>query len=270
MLTKVLLGIGLIICAAITVVFALRNTNSDQPAQFMVSDHAHRASYVVCGGAGSILHSECMLPIIREAYREIGINITYKSLPSLRSLEMANSVYDAEMGRVPEFIREYSNLDVVPVPLLEFRICAYSLNPNIRIDSWDDIFQYSIARRRGVKLLDIKLDKHEQCIVVDDIKQVAELLAIKRIDLAVSVEVDFEYALKGLLDAGAQLKPIYMQPVMSAYVYHPINKRNADLIPDLSQVLRRMVDNGNMQLHWRRFVTGVEKIIVPLSVSAPP
>ena len=270
MLTKILVGISLLVCVGIAVALALSNASREQSANFVVPDHADRASYVVCGGAGSVLHGECMLPIIRQAYKEIGINITYKSLPSLRSLEMANSVYDAEMGRVPEYIKAYENLTTVPVPLMEFRVCAYSYNPDIIINSWDDIFQYRIARRRGVKLLDIKLDKHEQCIVVDDIKQVAELLAIKRIDLAVSVEVDFEYALKELLDAGEQIDRIFMQPVLAAHVYHPINKRNADLIPELSKVLQRMVDDGDIQRRWQLFVAGVEEIIVPLPLAARP
>ena len=266
MSVKVVYGFSAVAVAILlAVILSILIVGEDEPAiDLEVSSQVNRATYMVAGVQGSVFHGQILRPLLREAYEKIGIQITYKEFPALRALDMANSQFDAEVGRTPAYIKQYDQLETVPVNLMDFNLNVYSHDPNIRIRSFDDLQQYVIARRRGVKLLDIKLAEHPNCIVVESTDQIIELLSIGRIDLVIGVEVDFEYAVKSLLDEGRHVDKIYVHTVLSNPIHHPIHKRNADLIPDLSKALQDMVDQGRFAQRMDEFMAGVRNTVVRL------
>lgn len=266
---KTLIGIGICgFCAlAIVVTLAYVAESTEPQMHIHVAGEARQARYIVAGGEASVVHGQYLMPLIKEAYEKIGIKIDYKALPSLRSLEMANSVYDAEMGRTPAYIKEYERLTVVPVQLTTFNANVYTHDPSIHIKHIDDLNKYTIARRRGVKLLDQQFANHPDCIIVHDLVQMVELLAIKRIDVVLAVEMDFNYAIYELQTRGKKVPQLYYSTLFKSPIFHPINKKNSDLIPDLSRVLEDMVKGGEFQRRFDELFDPVRDMALPIEIN---
>lgn len=108
--------------------------------------------FIISGGENSIMHGKVLLPILRQAYAEIGIDIVYKPLPAARSLRLANTLYSGEVARYTEAMADYPNLMKVPVLFMHVRASAYSRDPTIQIKNWEDLDPYRVVVRRGVAL----------------------------------------------------------------------------------------------------------------------
>ena len=208
--------------------------------------------YIICGGAGSVLHEKLMWPIIQEAYLEIGIDARLKSLPALRSLEMAHSTYDGEVGRLVEVIKQYKNLIPVPVQLLPLDLCVFTLEGDEEVKQWSDLTGKAVGIRRGVMYIEKKMRGHEDTLIVEHLEQAVGLLAHKRLDVVVAVELDFYNAVKAQRAKGVNIPPIKVNRFERVWIHHCVNKKNKHLISALSKVLGRMVEEGRFDQVMRK------------------
>lgn len=91
-----------------------------------------------------------MEAILTEAYRRIGTAVTFKCLPPKRDLIWANNfTIDASAIRSKEALQDYPNLVEVQVPLFQYRLCAFTADPDITIHTWKDLRGYRVGAALG-------------------------------------------------------------------------------------------------------------------------
>ncbi|WP_269531106.1 ABC transporter substrate-binding protein [Chitinimonas sp. BJYL2] len=183
--------------------------------------------------------------ILGEAYRRIGYRMVLDRLPSLRSLNMANSgQYDAELGRVAGVGVQYPNLRAVPTPLGNVQIFAVSLSDTIRPRNWQELASYRIGTIRGAKVV----EQHTKGMAVSYAPTEANLMAMLqrgRVEVLVLSDVLANRALARIRQQSSV--PPVVTPFERIPVFHYVHQRNQHLIAPLDEALKSMHKDGTVE-----------------------
>ena len=88
--------------------------------------------------------------IAREVFRRIGVSISIEVVPGERSLRNLNSgVDDATFVRIEGIEKAYPNLVRVPEKVMDWSFVAFSTDPAITINSWEDLTGRTVAYMNG-------------------------------------------------------------------------------------------------------------------------
>ena len=202
--------------------------------------------FIITGAEGSLLHGCVLVPILRQAYKNIGIDIQYKPLPATRSIRMANTVYDAEVCRYEKMLVPFEDLVIVPPVLTEIRACVFSKKELPAVQDWQGLSSYRLAIRRGVVLFEQKTQNITERMQCTDLQQAILMLMNERVDVVLAMKIDFYHALNEMKQHNIVPRDVifYAQEFIQIPVHHIINKRHQGIIPDLSAELHKMVDAG--------------------------
>ena len=199
-------------------------------------------------GIWHIAENKCDMPemeaILAEAYRRIGATVTFKCLPPKRDLVWANdNKIDASAIRAKEVLRDYPNLVEVPVPLLQYSLCAFTANSDITIHNANDLQRHSVGITLG-KIADETLLQqygvNYQTFVSP--KSAISLLLKGRLDVFVHDCLSCKSFLQQL-----QLKNVVFHPLYTGYAYHVINRKHKNIIPKLSGAFTSMIQDGTLK-----------------------
>ena len=181
--------------------------------------------------------------VSREAFRRLGVEVQVVNNPSERSLQMANQgEVDGEGLRVAGLNTNYPNLIQVPERFTGISFVAFSKDALIRLDDgWESLKPYRIAFINGWKLFEAYAGDAKIVRKVDQPEQLFRMLDAGHIDLALYTRADGVALIRNLgLHSIAPLSPSLKDVDM--YLY--LNKRHADLVPRLANVLRAMESDG--------------------------
>ncbi len=156
--------------------------------------------------------------VLIEAYKKIGIKVEVLRVPSKRSLTMSNSGQsDGEVHRIKSITQNFTNLIQSPVSINHVDIVAFSTYPGT-------IFP------------------HVQTVSIS--KQGLMMLANNRAEIFLGDSLSGPATIKE-----NNIQGVYMlsPPVKTIYMYHCLNKKNAHLIPEISQVLKAMEASGSIK-----------------------
>lgn len=190
--------------------------------------------------------------VLREAYRHIGLTVRFNDLPGQRALEWANNgLTDGDAARIWGSEKKYPNLIPVKTPVVYFTGIAFAKHPIGNIERWEDLKGMRIGIVRGIRYSVIGTRGMDP-FPADDMTHLFTLLDKGRIEVAVAVleagkiEIEKHFKGKGIHSVG--------RPLHSAPLYHFINKRNKEIVPELDSVLREMTRTGEMERLWRQAV----------------
>lgn len=179
-------------------------------------------------------------PIIREAYRRLGIDLQTALLPRERSLLSADSgETDGEMIRIAGINAQYINLIRVPEPVFTFDVIAFTAGLKFAVNGWESLRPYSLCVPRGLKAAE-KNTEGMQRMVANTTDQAILMLSGGRCQVAIlghELWPDVERLHAGPLRA---LDP----PIVRIPLYHYLNRRHADLVPKLAATLITMRNDG--------------------------
>lgn len=182
--------------------------------------------------------------VLEQAYKNIGIKVTFKYLPAERSLAHSNSgKYDGEIMRVSLVSEIYENLIKIPVPIYTIKLVAMSRKDCEPISNWHNLAPYFIGIRRGIKVAEIRtasMTVH----VGNDYSELVELLIKKRIDCVVLSELQ---ALKFTKEIAENDLVIHETVLETIWGYHFLHKKNKDIIPALLEELNKMEQSGDIE-----------------------
>lgn len=91
--------------------------------------------------------------IYTEAFARLGYQFRYQVVPPIRASMMADTgKVDGEPARVFAYGLKYKNLIRVEEPILESKLTAYAINPNIQLTDWGSLLNhpYRIEYYRGI------------------------------------------------------------------------------------------------------------------------
>lgn len=182
--------------------------------------------------------------VLTEAYRRIGIEISFKTLPPLRALKLSNTgKLDGEMHRVTDIEKTHPNLIKIPVPINKIEVIAFTIKEDITIQNTNDLKPYTIGIRHGIKFSkDIThgLKVHE----VNKTDQLFRMLGLWRIDVALSTRTA---GLKVIKKLDLKKVNIPAKPLVTLDLYHYLHSKHQHIIPLITDSLTTMESEGWIQ-----------------------
>ena len=182
--------------------------------------------------------------IIREAYKKLGIELVIKTLPAERALQSSNSgAIDGELVRIAGIEEGYPNLIRIPVSHVTAEQMAFGRDKTIIIDGWQSLAPYKLAFHRGYKVAEKNTEGMNRYLTGTD-EAAFRMVATGRMDLALANRFTGERVINELgLDTVVMISP----PVQVDPLYHYLNKKHADLVPQITAVLREMEADGEIE-----------------------
>jgi polar amino acid transport system substrate-binding protein len=184
--------------------------------------------------------------IMKEAYRELDIELKVIRQPAQRALQTANAgLVDGELSRVKKIGANLNNLIRVPVIINHIEGTAFSKNNAIVIQGWESIKPYKVGIVRGVKFAENgTFDAGIKPIVANDFVAMMNMLDKRRVEVAIFPLINGLAVLKKENIQGIKaLSP----PIASIPLYHYLHKKNENLIPRLQAVLQAMQKAGRFE-----------------------
>jgi polar amino acid transport system substrate-binding protein len=195
--------------------------------------------YVISVPAGSPLEAFARQEF-GEAYHRLGIDVTFASVPSARSLEMANEgASDADAGRTAEVGARFDNLVRVPSTIIELEYRAISRDRKIAVTGWDSLKGHRICVLLGDKLIESHTDGLDR-EMARGMPSALKMLQAGRCDVLIASQ--FAWSEFDNIAPGKYCESD--APLLSVAIYHFVNKRHADLVPELTRILDSMHKDG--------------------------
>jgi polar amino acid transport system substrate-binding protein len=186
--------------------------------------------------------------VLERAYQKIEISIEIRELPGTRGLFYSNAGQtDGEAFRVEEIEKSYTNLCRIEVPI--FTNCLYLFVKKGRefsVDGWASIPpDCRVGFQRGVQIIEKNTQAHQiKTERARHADQLFTMLKYDRVDAVIAGGDQFaRQGGKLERDNIIQLRP----PVHSHPLYHYLHISHADLIPQITEVLREMLADGELQ-----------------------
>ncbi|MEJ6000174.1 substrate-binding periplasmic protein [Paucibacter soli] len=176
--------------------------------------------------------------LLRDAYRQLGIEIRIERMPGARSLLSANSgATDGELHRKAGLEHDYPNLIRVPVALQQYELVAFARDPDLDVSDWHRLRLLRVAYVRGMRIVEEHL-ADMQPMPVASLTQAFQMLRRGRVDLVLANRVSGMTIAHSL---GAD-RVVALEPPLAAFpVFHYLNKRHAELADPLAAALRRVL-----------------------------
>ncbi len=188
--------------------------------------------------------------ILAEAYQHIGMKIEVEYLPGERALRMSNSGNtDGELQRILHINKKYPNLVMVPVSIGAFGGYVFTKNTEFQVNGWESLKPYKIGIVRGVKFTE-KGTKGMKVFQASNVVKLFNLLNKGRIDILVTAHFS---GLNAIKKTGVKGVKILSPPVEEYALYHYLHKKNADLIPKLIPILKKMEKEGRIKEIWDQY-----------------
>ncbi|MBE7636952.1 hypothetical protein GUA87_08855 [Sneathiella sp. P13V-1] len=191
--------------------------------------------YIISGQATE--ESLVIKPIIRAAYKAIGVYPVFKYYRGSRSLNLVNrGAHDAELGRIMGINLIYENLVRVDVPIfsIRFAMIVRKGTPKVPFDR-SSVGDVKLAYPRGIEYLKRRLKGENSWEITDD-HEILLMLEGKRIDFGFMPLL----TARKLIDRFPGLE-IRDGPFEPAEVYHYIHKKHIHLKSKLELSLRKLM-----------------------------
>lgn len=196
--------------------------------------------------------------IYTEAFKRLGLELVYSFYPPKRASMMAKlGQIDGELARIYNYNQNLPNLIRVDEPVSSVKISAFTTDPAIKLNGWESLrgTDYKVEYMRGVKLCAIKLSKVVNKKNLSEIahwSQGLKKIIAKRTDIYVEVERTVLRELKKDDFKNANMRIAGVMEEVNLYTF--LNKKYADLVPQLAEILKKMKEDGTI----KNFLDSVE------------
>ncbi len=182
--------------------------------------------------------------VLQEAYRRIGYKVRFKLLPGHRSMGMANNgESDGDIARIDGTQKKFTNLVIIPTPLIEFKGVVFTQNISKEISEWDDLKGLRIGIIRGIRYSEIGTQDLSP-LFANDMTHLFKLLDQELIQVAIAtsragrIELSKRFKKSGIRIIG--------KPLISAPLYHFVHKKNQSIITQLNTILQKMEEQDEI------------------------
>jgi polar amino acid transport system substrate-binding protein len=179
-------------------------------------------------------------------YAKLGITVEFVDVPAKRSLiESSSGHLDGEVQRVLDVQNEYPTLIAVREPIGYIEPTAFVRKLKFSAAGWESLRPYRIGIVRGVGSSERGTAGMPQVQATATMDQMMLMLASDHLDVAVN---DFFSGMLVLRRLGldGQVRAV-MPPLQHIDMYHFLNERHRDLVPQVEAVIRDMRASGELQ-----------------------
>jgi len=191
----------------------------------------------------------CAQQVLTQAYQQLGITVSFLTLPGKRSLKYSNSgEVDGEMLRMEGIETDYPNLLRVPIALcsLNFTVVA---NVEMNATSFSDLKGIDIGITRGYvneERIAAKFDLNVIKVVRNE--DLVNMLLKDRVKAIFTTELEAEK-----MSRAHEGNKFYKQDALTQnlFLYHYLHNKNEELLPLITLELRRLQKLGKIDLGLR-------------------
>jgi len=166
---------------------------------------------------------------------------------------------DAELFRINNMEKKYTNLIKVPVVINAVTGVVLSTNKEFPIDGWNSLRPYYIGIRHGV-FFTKKGTEGMNRLEVTDLDQIFKMLESGRLDIAVITELT---AKRELIKFGDSDIKILYPPVQVVNLYHYLHKDNIHLLEPLTKELLKMEQSGEIKRIREKYIETLDSTVNP-------
>lgn len=180
--------------------------------------------------------------ILAEAFRRLGMGYRIVRLPSERALISANEgIVDGDYVRIAGLEASYPNLVMVPAPISRMEFTAFSLDPKLPIDGWQDLSGLSVAHITGWKIAEERTKGFPRVTSVRDEAALFALLRAGKVQAVIYERIEGERYFRATGGA-AGIRAGKPLEIRDMFLY--LNIRHAALAPRLAEKIREMRAEG--------------------------
>lgn len=196
--------------------------------------------------------SKVTQPILIEAYKRLGIDVSFEYYPAKRSLHLANEgkYFDGELHRIKGLEKRYPNLVYVPVVIFRLEAIVISKKVRFKVDGWESVRPFMIGIRRGV-IFALNGTRDMNRTILNSNERLFSMLNGNRFDIIIASRIN---ASKFFAEEKNKKLMVLEPPIESYNMYHYLNKKNAHLLPKLTKVLQDMENEGLIQKYKDDFL----------------
>ncbi|RVT48147.1 transporter substrate-binding domain-containing protein [Rheinheimera sediminis] len=199
---------------------------------------------ITVGASNNLPADHPSIVLMQQVYQQCGYNMVLIVMPLERSAHESNKghILDAELSRTAEAAEILPNMLRIDVPIGYVRITAFSRDPQLQINHWQDLSAFRVDVLRGIYLAKINM----QGLVyteVNSVSQAIQRLLSDRTDVVVALGDETEKLLKQQATQG-----IYTitPDLAKTQIYHYVHQRHAALVPQLEAALRQLVQPAQL------------------------
>jgi polar amino acid transport system substrate-binding protein len=181
------------------------------------------------------------MAILREAYGRLGIKVETMGLPAERALVMANAgTTDGVVIRIAGIDRDYPNLVMVPVLLLQLEAVVFTHTVDFPVKGWESLKPWRIGIIRGFKFAE-QGTAGMRVLLTQNPEILFRNLERGYYDIAINERYSGLVACK---QAGIENVRILEPPLEQLPMYHYVHASHRDLVPRLTAILQEMKASG--------------------------
>ncbi|NRD72430.1 hypothetical protein HQQ94_04050 [Shewanella sp. VB17] len=199
--------------------------------------------------------------VYTDAFSRLNIDFSYKIMPAIRASKMIDlGKIDGEPIRWSTYSDSHPSLIRIEYPLGSGSINAYTYDPSIKIDSWEDIQkqEYKVEYYRGIAIAKLRLSQYVAADRLTDSSSPAESLRkiIRgRIDIYIGSKALTTSLLATPEFTNSHILMIAKLEEILSYGY--LHSSHSDLAVKLVDVFRQMKSEGkfkNYQIQATKFI----------------
>lgn len=182
--------------------------------------------------------------VLQKAYASAGISTHIIYQQAETSLQESNlGKNDGQLARIKNISKDYPNLVIMNVPLATVKAVAYSNNPRIRIENWNDLRAYKFSVVKGAKFIENATQGYQK----KELQSFAQALKELHEGKTEVIVIPKKAAVKLILEN--DYKDIHVvSPVLKTLkLYHCVHKKNAHLVPIITPTLQQMKESGEIE-----------------------
>ncbi|MDX1391143.1 MAG: transporter substrate-binding domain-containing protein [Rheinheimera sp.] len=179
--------------------------------------------------------------IVREMYQPLAIDIKLLQLPTARSLKYVNDGYaDAELARASGMESQFTQLQAVPVPLLNLYLIVLSSHEDMSLQRMQQVRKGRVAIIHGTKYVE-HFTRDWQVTAVDSHELLFNLLSSGRVDYILLESLWPQYVFPAM-----QTDKYFQRTLETVPMYHYVHRNHAALIPQLTESVLQLQQNGRI------------------------
>ena len=188
--------------------------------------------------------------ILTRAYAALGYQLDVSYLPGQQALEESNNgETDAELVRIEAVGRKYLNLLQVPEAMFDIRGRAFAWNDTMVFRSVQDLWSRRVGIVDGIQWA-AKITEGHSPTVAENVHHLFELLADRRIDIALEAQLTGQPELKHFPNRGLVM---LLETPIRIPVFHFLHKKHKNLVAPLAEEIRKMKMSGAIRTIFKNY-----------------
>jgi len=203
---------------------------------------------------------------VQEAFRRLNLKASVHVLTSSqRALILANEEGDGDAARLANITayapQNTTNLVLVPESIITMEMSVYSRNFVFPVTGWESLGKYRNGARIGAKFVEKELPGKRSFLTTT--VQLVQMLEEDRIDTMVDWGLVADATIENL---GVKNLKKLSPPIKTKTLYLYLHKKHQSLVPELSNVLRQMKEDGSFETITKEFIfyTGVRSPVIDI------